>query len=141
MRTLAKGIGVVLSALLLLSVGLGVASEFGEVVVVRTGAGPNAPTSRLWVVDFEAGPVLRGSAGKAWVERLRSQPRMAMHRGDEWRDYDAREIDDQVERARVRSLMAEKYGLTDWLIGLLRNTESAVSFVLTPAPPDSTPAG
>lgn len=133
MRALAKGLAVVLAALLVFFVGLGAASELGEVVVVRTGGGPEAPTSRLWVIDFDEGPVLRGSDGKAWVERLRAQPRLAMRRDGAWRDYDARELTEPAERERVRRGMAEKYGWTDWMIGLLRNTEGAVSFVLTPA--------
>ena len=63
---IAGSAGGVLVALAASMIGL---SEMGEVVVIHSAAagGAGARATRIWVVDDDAGLLVRGSAGKGWV--------------------------------------------------------------------------
>lgn len=104
----------------------------GERVTLRTAdAAGGTHTTPLWVVDLEGRPWLRaGDRASGWVERLRAEPQVELRRDDRWRRYRA---DLAPARTReVSALMAEKYGLADRLVGLIRDAEASVAIRLEP---------
>ena len=120
----------VLGLLLALVVLFAVASESGEVVVLRTGAGEDLLETRLWVVDADGAMLLRGSEGKAWVAGLRADPDAELQRSGEWKPVYAIEEPAPELRDRVNQLMLDKYRLSERLIGLVRDVDTSVIFRL-----------
>lgn len=113
---------------------LALASELGgEVVTLYTqdSAGAERSTS-LWVVDREGFQYLRaGDAGSAWLERLRAQPAVRLERGGRTGRYQAILAPDLTPA--IDAQMAEKYGLADRMISLMRNPEHSMAVRLVPA--------
>ena len=112
MRGLLKRI---LGAALALGVGLFVlqivASESGEVVVLRTFAGGQAHETRVWIVDDRGVSWLRaGRPESAWYQRVRENPDIQVERGSELLEYHAFQVEGGPTVDRINALMAEKYG-------------------------------
>lgn len=125
---------IVLMALAVLYFGLQVfASEGGEVVVLHTGDGYTAATTRLWVVDDAGAIWLRSGTGGAsgWFRRLDANPHVELERGGTRRRYRATPVPEMTER--INALMREKYGWRDQVISLtLGGRDDAVAIRLVP---------
>jgi len=112
------------------------ASELGGEVVTlytRDEAGRESRTS-LWVVDYGGYPYLRaGDRDAGWCERLRRVPDVRVERGGETLRYRAVPAPEQTPT--VDALMAERYGLADRLVGLMRDPGASMAIRLEPASP------
>lgn len=136
MKRVVRWLATVLGVLLLLGVALLLLSENGEVVVLRTVGPDGTKESRLWIVDGEQGPIVRGSPGKTWVENARANPAVALRRGgDAWTALRAVELADAAGRAQANALMRARYGFADAVIDLFDDFDAAVAFVLVAPPP------
>jgi hypothetical protein len=112
------------------------ASELGGEVVTlytRDAAGAEARTS-LWVVDYDGSQYLRaGDRSSGWFERLRREPEVRVERGGKAVTYQAVPIPELTPA--IDALMAEKYGLADRFIGLVRDPAQSMAVKLVPASP------
>jgi hypothetical protein len=112
-RSLVWVVAAVLALLVVLGVALWVASESGEVVVLRTrdAAGATRET-RLWVVEHEGASWLRaGNADTGWYRRLLAEPEVVVERGGTARAYRAVPI--LEARDAINEQMQQKYGIAD----------------------------
>ena len=100
-------------------------SEWGEVVVVRPEGAEASQETRVWIVDFEDGAYLRGSAGKGWTEAVVMAGSAALRRQGEWSNYRAFEVPGPIARDRVNAAMRAKYGFSDRFIGWTRDFSEA----------------
>lgn len=110
----------------------GVASESGEVVLVRTtdDAGGTHET-RVWIVDDEGTSWLRaGRDAAGWYTRLAARPEIEVVRGGE--TLRVRALPEPDRRARVNELMREKYGWADAYISFLVMRGGSVPIRLVP---------
>lgn len=109
-----------------------IASESGEVVVLRTtDASGAAHETRLWVVEHDGDWWLRaGSPDNAWLARLRERPEIEVERDGEARVW--RAVPTPEARDAVNALMREKYGLADRWIDWTFGREDAVPVRLEP---------
>jgi len=131
-RIVLRTLAVLVGLLVTMSVGLIVLSELGEVVVIHTELEDGSVrTTRIWIVDADEGPLVRGTAGKPWVDGIRRQPRVEVERAGERRTWVAVEQPDVEARRHADRLMREKYGIADSAIGLLRDFDTSVCFRLT----------
>jgi len=108
------------------------ASESGEVVVLRTqDASGGVHETRLWVVEHEGRPWLRaGNAGTGWFVRLQAQPEVEVVRGGETLRVLAVPV--AGARDRINELMNEKYGLADDYVCSFFPRESKIPVRLDP---------
>jgi hypothetical protein len=112
-----------------------VALESQEVVVLRTfGPAGDAHASRLWVVD-DAGEtwVEVAADGKEFYRRLTANPEVELERSGRTARYRAMPDPSRAAHDRVRALLARKYGLADWWIGVLVDTSQSIAVRLVPA--------
>jgi hypothetical protein len=108
------------------------ASESGEVVVLRTqDASGGVHETRLWVVEHEGRPWLRaGNADTGWLVRLQAQPQVEVVRGGE--TLRVRAVPVAEARDRINELMNEKYGLADGYVCAFFPRESKIPVRLDP---------
>ena len=108
------------------------ASESGEVVVLRTqDAAGGVHETRLWVVDHEGRPWLRaGYAGTGWFVRLQADPEVELVRGGE--TLLVRAVPVPGARDRINELVREKYGLADSYVTFFFSRESKIPVRLDP---------
>lgn len=111
------------------------ASEAGEVVVIRSASGGETLETRIWVIDAPDGLLVRGTEDKQWVLAARRAAEVELERDGIARRYHVIEQTGAEARRHINDLMREKYGLADRLIGLLRDYESTVSLKLTEVTP------
>lgn len=136
MRRLAVAAGALVAVLALLGGGVLGLSELGEVVVITTGSGEDRGTTRVWVVDSDGRPWLRaGQPENRWLARLRTHPELEMERGGTVGRYRAVLVETPEARERLNALFAEKYGIADRLIGVLRDSSRVTPIRLDPAEP------
>lgn len=115
--TLWTILGLLIAAGLILG-GQRLAAESGEVVVLTSRDASGAPLqTRLWVVDLDGSPYLRGREGAGWYARLIAEPRVRVERDGVVADYLALPSADR--RPEINELMRRKYGWRDVYIGLL----------------------
>ena len=112
-------------------------SELGaEIVTVRTTdtSGTTVDT-RLWIVDHQDAAWLRsGMASNGWYVRITGNPAVEIERNGSWTRMQAEPIHDPDIRDRIHALMAEKYGLADRFISMLRDGAASVPIRLEPLP-------
>lgn len=111
-----------------------VASETGEVVVLRTSDEAGAEKlTRLWVVDHQGAQYLRAGAGESsWYLALLANPEVHVERRGVDGSYTA--VPAPEEREAVNSLMGAKYGWRESFIGVLvGGRASAMPIRLDPA--------
>jgi hypothetical protein len=133
-------VGKILLLLLALALAfvltLAAASEFGGEVVTlytRDASGGESGTS-LWVVDHEGFQYLRaGDRAASWFERLRREPQVRVERAGKAASYQALPSPDLTRT--VDQLMAEKYGIADRIISVIRDPSSSMAVRLVPASP------
>jgi hypothetical protein len=128
------------AVLALLAGGLLALSECsGEVVVLHTrDVGGRDHTTRRWVIEREGRLWLRAGSRptkdpSSWFARLRANPSVELERSGERRVYHAVVVPE--ENARLDELMAETYGLADWLIVSLRSEGPSTPVRLDPVAP------
>ncbi|HSQ01432.1 MAG TPA: hypothetical protein VL049_29780 [Candidatus Dormibacteraeota bacterium] len=113
-----------------------VAGEVIETVIVRTrDAAGVTYDSKVWVADVDGTPWVRvGRAGRAWGERLRSDPHVELVRAGVTTPRLAVIDTSEPMRARVDAAFAAKYGVVDWWYGVLVRKDP-IPVRLDPAPP------
>ena len=120
---------------LLVAVGTCVAGEQIEVAVLRTfGSDGHGHDTKLWVVDHEGQPWLRGGRARlSWLERIRQNPRVELVRRGVTLPYVA-SIDEAPEaKQEIDDAMAAKYGWIDrWYEIVIR--PDPIPIRLDPAP-------
>jgi hypothetical protein len=106
-----------------------VASESGEVVVVRT---PDPQTeTRLWVVDDAGQQWIRaGNPQSSWLLALQKNSAIEVERDGKTVAYTA--VPDVPSRERINALFAAKYGWADAYIGALFGRDDATPIRLAP---------
>ncbi len=132
MRFIVRLVVIALAALVALSAGSMLASESGEVVVLRTTDATGEPQeTRLWVVEDGGQAWLRsGNESSGWFLRLRERPDVTVVRDGE--SLEVRAVPDPAARERINGLMKEKYGWADSYIGFFFGRDDAIPVRLEP---------
>ena len=128
MRRVLRIALVIVGGVMVLAISLGLASESGEVVVLRTfDATGTAHETRLWVVEDQSHLWLRaGDPGSGWFARLKARPGIELKRGEETRKYRAVPVDKPDVRSWLHGQMAEKYGWGDRVVGIMADRSASV---------------
>jgi len=131
-----RGLLMIVGSLpLLVAVGTCVAGEQIEVAVLRTfGTDGHGHDTKLWIVDHEGQPWLRGGRSRlSWLERIRGNPRVELVRGGVTIPYVASIEQTPEVKREINEAMAAKYGWIDhWYEILLR--PDPIPIRLDPAP-------
>ena len=91
------------------------ASERVEVVELHTlDATGEEQTTRLWIVDHEGRPYLRGEDDSGWVKRLRASAQVSLTRRGERHAYRWQVRPEKIET--INQLMRDKYTWGDQVI-------------------------
>lgn len=134
MKRLVIVLVVLVVLVLIFAGGVIAASEMGEVVVLKTGEGESARSTRLWIVDAAGQAWLRaGSPDSKWLVQLRAQPDVELDRAGRTEVFRAVPVESPEVRAQINQLFAQKYGFANTLTGLMRD-ESGVTPILLEAP-------
>jgi hypothetical protein len=130
MRILLRIVGGLAALFVLVMGGSMIASESGEVVVLRT---PDPATeTRLWVVDEAGAQWLRaGGPTSSWLLAIHKNPAVEVERAGQTATYTA--VPDVASRDRINPLFAEKYGWADAYIAALFGRDDATPIRLDPA--------
>jgi hypothetical protein len=126
----------ILAALLVLLVALAagqwIASESGEVVVLRTRDAAGAVReTRLWVVEHEGSSWLRaGNEDTGWYLRLVAEPEVEVERYGAARAY--RAVPVPAARDAINARMQEKYGAADSFISFFFRRPLKIAVRLDP---------
>lgn len=131
MRALIKIVLLVVLVFAGLVLGL---SEWGEVVVIRPLGDEPGRETRLWVVDLDDGPWLRGGHGKGWAEAAVMAGEAELRRDGVWNRYLVYDVPGQRARVQVNAAMREKYGFSDRFIGWTEDFGKARPLRLQPVP-------
>jgi len=131
MRTALKTLFLVLLVLVGVTMGL---SEWGEVVVLRPIADEPGMGTRLWVVDLEGRPWLRGSPTKGWAETAVMAGQAELRRDGTWKRYRVYDVPSQLAREQVNAAMRAKYGFSDRFIGWTEDFSQSRPIRLEPIP-------
>jgi hypothetical protein len=126
MPSAGRLVGVPLVALAALTVA---ALEGREVVVVRTtdGSGGTRET-RVWIGD-EGGAawVEAANPGRPFLRDVQGNAAVELRREGAWRWCHAAAVEGPEGHARIRRLLAAKYGWADCWVGLLTDTSASVA--------------
>ena len=130
----------ILGSLLTLVVAFGAlqfaASERVEVVELHTlnDQGEQVST-RLWVVDHDGHPYLRGDTGSGWFNRVQASETISVTRNGETMTFSHQVRNENLDT--INRLMREKYTWSDQLISLMSGDNRAQSnaIELTPEQP------
>jgi hypothetical protein len=134
MRRVLRIPGTLLAVLALLAVGLYVASESREVVILRSRDADGALRStHLWIVDENGTQWLRaGGRSRGWFTNAAARPEVELERAGETKPYRAVVVDTPDDGARIARSMREKYGWIDALILTLEGQPESVAVRLDP---------
>ncbi|HEY8154405.1 MAG TPA: hypothetical protein VII72_09795 [Myxococcota bacterium] len=135
-KTLAVLAGILGLALVIVATQY-VASESGEVVVLRTRDAAGAfHETRLWVVDHDGSAWLRaGNPSGGWFPRLSADPGVLLVRGSETLAFQA--VPTPEARDTINDLMQAKYGWADSYISFFFPRAKKIPVRLVPATPKS----
>jgi len=133
MRIVRRIVGAVI-LLLVIAVGLQlVASESGEVVVLRTSVDGESHETRVWIVDDQGLSWLRSGQPEAgWYQRILENPDIEVERGGELFAYRAFPVEGGPTVSHINALMAHKYGWAEGYIGLMIDRSRSVAIRLDP---------
>ncbi len=111
------------------------ASESGEVVVLRTlDAEGGVHETRLWVVDHEGSAWLRaGNPSGGWFPRLSARPEVKVLRNHEIQAFQAVPVPEA--RDTINDLMQQKYGFADSYISFYFPRAKKIPVRLDPSNP------
>ncbi len=130
MRSLLVGLGL---AVLVFGGVIYVASEYGgEVVHLHTtDADGEVHETPLWIVEIGPDLWLRaGDPGSGWLQRLSERPAVELERDGRMGRYEAFAVPHMGPE--VDAKMAEKYGLADRVIGMIRSEGESIAVRLDP---------
>jgi hypothetical protein len=135
LRNALRILGVLLGLAVAAAILEYVASESGEVVVLRTtDASGDFHETRLWVVDHDGSAWLRaGNPAVGWFERLSSRPEVVVVRGDASAAF--RAVPTPEARDVVNERMQEKYGWADRYVSFFFSREKKIPVRLLPVTP------
>ena len=133
MRIVRRIVGAVI-LVLVIAVGLQfVASESGEVVVLRTSVGGEDHDTRVWIVDDRGQSWLRaGQSASGWYQRILENPDIEVERGGDRFAYRAFPVEGGPKVSHINALMARKYGWADGYIGAMFDRTDSVAIRLDP---------
>jgi hypothetical protein len=133
LRRVFRWLGALLALLLGLFALEYVASESGEVVVLRTrDAAGGVHETRLWVVDHDGSMWLRaGNPAGGWFARLSAVPEVEVERRHETQAFQA--SPEPAARDTINRLMQEKYGWADSYVSFFFPRAKKVPVRLLPA--------
>jgi hypothetical protein len=131
-RQLTLILGLLLAVV---AIGSGWIDE-GEVVQLTTfDDADRGHETDLWIVDVDGRTYLRADLpGAEWLARLRANPEAELRRDGGRERVRAAVVEDPELRSAVERAMAEKYGLADRLVGVIRDEAKAVPVLLEPIP-------
>ena len=129
MRIVVRIVVLIVVAVVLVMGGSIIASESGEVAVLRT---PDPTTeTRLWIVDDAGQQWIRaGSPQSSWLLAIQQNPAVEVERDGQTAPYTA--VPDVASRERLNELFAAKYGWADAYIAALFGREDATPIRLDP---------
>lgn len=129
MRLVLRLVGALVALFVVVMAGSMIASESGEVVVLRT---PEPATeTRLWVVDEAGAQWLRaGSPQSSWLRAIQTNAAVEVERDGKNASYTA--VPDAASRDRINALFATKYGWADAYIAALFGRDDATPIRLDP---------
>ncbi len=105
------------------------ASERVEVVELHTfNEQGEQVTTRLWIVDHDGHPYLRGETGSGWFTRLRASDTTSLTRAGNTLPYSHQVRNEN--RAAINQLMREKYTWSDQLVSLFSGGDREQSNVI-----------
>ena len=131
MKYIIRAVG----AIVVLALAVGIlelaASERVEVVELHTrDADGETVTTRLWIVDYEGHPYLRGESQSGWFLRLKTNELVGLTREGETRTYRHQLRNENL--GAINRLMNEKYTWGDEVVNLLvGNREQSNAIELT----------
>ena len=127
----------IVGGLLALIVAFGVlqyaASERVEVVVLQTlNEEGEQVTTRLWIVDHDGHPYLRGDTGSGWFNRVQDSDTLILTRNGVALTYTHQLRNENLDT--INRLMREKYTWGDQLVTMLGGSdrEQSSAIELTP---------
>lgn len=108
------------------------ASERVEVVELHTlNDEGEQVTTRLWIVDHDGDPYLRGDSGSGWFDRVQSSDSVSLTRNGETLTYSHRLRNENLDT--INRLMREKYTWGDRLVSMFGGEASRSNAIeLTP---------
>ncbi len=111
------------------------ALEAGGVAIVETRAEDGSTrATHVWFVEPDGELWLEaGLPENSWFADLGRDPRLHLRADGREGDYEAERRDDAESRARVRALLAEKYGLRDRFVGYFVDQSRSLVVRLVPA--------
>ncbi len=125
-------VGGVVALALALGILQYVASERVEVIELHTqDQTGDMVTTRLWVVDYEGVPYLRGESESGWFQRLQSEELVEITRNGETRTYRHQIQNQHIDN--INQLMRDKYTWGDEIIAFMlgsREQSNAVRLTL-----------
>ncbi|MBW2291734.1 MAG: nitroreductase family deazaflavin-dependent oxidoreductase [Deltaproteobacteria bacterium] len=132
MRLVLRGLGILVTTVLVWYAIQSVAAESGEVVILTTTkADAEDERTRLWVVDHEGSQWLRsGSDVQGWYGNILERPEVEVMRGRESHLYTA--VPNLESREVVNRLMQQKYGWADTYVGFFFSRENSIPIRLDP---------
>ena len=135
LRKLIPWLGAILGIALVVIGTEYLASESGEVVVLRTNDAAGASyETRLWVVDHDGALWLRaGNPKGGWFSRISERPKVALVRGGQMLLLDA--VAAPEARDTINDLMQQKYGFADSYINFFFPRANKIPVRLTPSAP------
>jgi hypothetical protein len=136
-RKLLPWLGAILGIVLLIIGTQYLASESGEVVVLRSNdAAGGTFETRLWVVENDGALWVRaGNPKSGWLARITALPKVAVVREGKMLLLDALPVPEA--RDTVNDLMQQKYGFADSYISFFFPRANKIPVRLTPSAPVS----
>jgi F420H(2)-dependent quinone reductase len=132
MRRVGLAVGLAFAAAVLFAVVTLVALEGREVVVLRTFATDGAPRdTRTWVAEEDGALWIEAANGsRPFLLNIDANPDIELHRGRGVRHCHAVPVANPDGHARIRRLLAAKYGWADRWIGCLTDTSRSLAIRL-----------
>ncbi len=128
-------LGLVAAVLFFVALVMAASELGGEVVRLRTtGTDGSQRETSLWIVEDEGALWLRaGQPGAAWLQQIREQPKVRLERAGATQPYRAVVVPGRHEH--INSLMAEKYGWAEQVIGVIHDDTAVMAIRLDPREP------
>jgi len=126
---IAAGLGLVAAAALAWWV-----LESSGVAIIETRA-PDGEVRRTHVWYVRAGDAVWLEAGRPehpWYLDVQRTPRVVLRADGRADDFEAVSMPGRDAHAHVRALLREKYGLRDWILGLVVDTSRSIAVRLEP---------
>lgn len=119
------------------------ALESSGVAVITTRASDGFPRqTHIWFAESDGELWIEaGSPANPWYQDVQRQAAVSFSSPRRSGRFVARPVQSAGARARVRSLIRDKYGARDWWIGVLFDTDESVAVELAPPASPAPEAG